>query len=121
MNRITKVVVATIFFLSAPAVLACDYPSRPGDLPDGSTATKEEMLAGLKAVNAYQVAMQEYLDCIEADEVVVAVATMDDVGRATKQKRSALFDKKYNAAVNEMTLTVEKFNVQIRDYKKRQD
>lgn len=120
MNRITKVVVSTIFFLGTTAVLACDYPSRPGDLPDGSTAAKDEMLAGLKAVNAYQVSMQEYLDCIEADEVV-AVTAMDGVDDDTEQKRSAMINKKYNAAVDEMTLTVEEFNVQIRAYKERQD
>jgi hypothetical protein len=62
--------------------------------------------------------MQVYLDCIEADEVV-AVTGMDDADEEATQKRSTMFNKKYNAAVDEMTLTVEEFNAQIRAYKQR--
>jgi len=118
MNKMTRAVVAAIFFLSGPMVLACDYPSRPADLPDGATASKDEMFVGVKAISAYQTTMQEYLDCIEADEIV-AVTGMDSVDKEAKQKRSTMFNKKYNAAVDEMTLTVEQFNAQIRAYKQR--
>ena len=118
MNKMTRAVVAAIFFLSGSMVLACDYPSRPADLPNGTTASKDEMFVGVKAISAYQAAMQEYLDCIEADEIV-AVTGMDDVDKEAKQKRSKMFNKKYNAAVDEMTLTVEHFNAQIRAYKQQ--
>ncbi len=118
MNKMIRAVVAAVFFLSGPIVLACDYPSRPADLPDGATASKDEMFVGVKAINAYQSAMQTYLECIEADEVV-AVTGMDDVDEEAKKKRASMFNKKYNAAVDEMTLTVEQFNAQIRAYKQQ--
>jgi len=113
-----RAVVAAVFFLSAPAVLACDYPSRPAEIPDGSVASQDEMFVGVKAINAYQTAMQEDLDCIAADEKA-AVTGMDDADDKAKQKRATMFNKKYNAAVEEMTLVVEQFNVEIRAYKQR--
>lgn len=113
-----RTVLAAVFFLSAPAVLACDYPSRPAEMPDGSVASQDEMFVGVKAIKAYQTAMQEYLDCIEADEIV-AVTGMDDADDKAKKKHAAMFSKKYNAAVDEMALVVEKFNVEIRVYKQR--
>ncbi|MCH8159885.1 MAG: hypothetical protein IIA08_08400 [Proteobacteria bacterium] len=113
-----RAVLTAVFFLSAPAVLACDYPSRPAEIPDGSVASQDEMFVGVKAINAYQTAMQEYLDCIDADEKV-AVTSMDDADDKTKKKRATMYNKKYNAAVEEMTLVVEQFNVEIRAYKQR--
>lgn len=98
--------------------MACDYPAKPDDLPDGATATKEEMLAGVKSINAYQKAMETYLACIEADEVVAAQA-LDADDEEGKTRRQELFNQKYNAAVEEQTMAVEEFNAQIRAYKAR--
>ena len=117
-SNMIRAVLTAVFFLSAPAVLACDYPSRPAEIPDGSVASQDEMFVGVKAINAYQTAMQEYLDCIDADEKV-AVTRMDDADDKTKKKRATMYNKKYNAAVEEMTLVVEQFNVEIRAYKQR--
>ena len=117
-SNMIRAVLTAVFFLSAPAVLACDYPSRPAEIPDGSVASQDEMFVGVKAINAYQTAMQEYLDCIEADEKV-AVTSTDDADDKAKKKRATMFNKKYNAAVEEMTLVVEQFNVEIRAYKQR--
>ena len=118
MNKKTRTIIFAVLFLFAPMAFACDYPSRPADLPDGATASQDEMFVGVKAINAYQDAMKAYLKCIEADEIV-AVTGMDDVDAEAKGKRSAMFDKKYNAAVEEMTLVVEEFNAQIRAYKQQ--
>lgn len=98
--------------------MACNYPAPPKDLPDGDTAEKDQMLAAVKLIAAYQESMSEYLACIEADEVV-ALQALDDGDAAGKKRRKSMFDKKYNAAVDEQTRAVEKFNAEIRDYKAR--
>ena len=116
MNNMTKTLISTILIFSASAAFACDYPSAPDDLPDGNTASKDEMLAGVKVIAKYQEDMETYLSCIEADEVVALQAVTDDDAKA---QRKLMFDKKYNAAVEEQTLTVEEFNAQIRAYKSR--
>ncbi len=104
--------------LVAPLALACDYPAPPKNLPEGATSTKEEMLAGVKMISSYQAEMAVYLDCIEADEIVATQALAEDDEEGKRQSK-IMFDKKYNAAVDEQTKTVEIFNAEIRDFKAR--
>ena len=96
---------------------ACDYPHR-ADVPDGTTATKEQMIEGQRSVKAYMGAMEEYLSCIEAAEQET-VAGGNDLDEASKQQRIEMYNKKYNAAVDEMNLIAEQFNMQVRAYKGR--
>lgn len=117
MNKLTRTAVAVAMFFAAQGALACDYPQRI-DVPDGGTATKEDMIAGQKSVKAYMASMEEYLSCIEADEAQ-AVLSMGDVDADAKRQREELFNKKYNAAVEEMNLVAEEFNMQVRAYKDR--
>lgn len=120
MTKTIKVFVSVIFLLSASLAVACDYPPSPKDLPNGSTASKDEMLAGVKTIAKYQENMEAYLTCIEAEEIVAIQALADDDDEG-KQQRKAMFDKKYNAAVDEQTRTVEQFNAEIRAYKAKAD
>ena len=101
----------------AQGAFACDYPQRI-DVPDGATATKEDMIAGQKGVKTYMASMEEYLACIESDEAQ-SVLGMGDVDADAKRQREDLFNKKYNAAVEEMNLVAEEFNMQVRAYKDR--
>lgn len=117
MNKILNTVISATFIFGAPLAFACDYPSR-ADVPDGATATKEEMIAGQRGVKAYMSKMEEYLSCIEAAEQETVAAT-DETDEAAKQQRIDMYNKKYNAAVDEMNLVAEEFNVQVRAYKER--
>lgn len=101
--------------LFAQNALACDYPERVGNLPDGNTATRDEMIAGKKSVQSYLANMESYLTCIESEETQSLIA-MGEVDEETKRQRKSTFDKKYNAAVEEMNLVAEQFNIQLRAY-----
>lgn len=118
MNNMTKLLISIAFLVASPLAFSCDYPAPPKDLPLGASATKEEMLAGVKLISKYQENMTEYLTCIEADEVV-AVQAFDDDDTDAKDQSKMMFDKKYNAAVDEQSRTVEKFNAEIRAFKAR--
>ena len=56
---------AITVLLAAVAVpaLGCDRPTAPGSIPDGTKATKEEMLAAKKEVDAFKSGMEEYFAC----------------------------------------------------------
>lgn len=110
-----KSAISVAILLMAQSALACDYPRRV-DMPDGATAGKDDMLTGQKDVKAYMAAMDEYLTCIEGEEAT-AVLALGDVDEDTKRQRAELFNKKYNAAVEQMNLVAEEFNVQVRAYK----
>ena len=117
MNRVLQGFFATVFLLGATVALACDYPAR-ADVPNGNSATKDEMIQGQRKVKSYMAAMEEYLTCIESAEQET-VAGNDDLDEEQKQQRIAMFNKKYNAAVEEMNLVAEQFNTQVRAYKDR--
>lgn len=117
MNKMMKTAVSVSMLFAAQAALACDYPQRI-DVPNGTTASKEDMIAGQKGVKSYMASMEDYLACIEADEAQ-AVLGMGDVDEDTKRQREEMFNKKYNAAVEEMNLVAEEFNMQVRAYKDR--
>jgi len=115
MNKIMKSAISVALLFVAQSALACDYPERV-DLPDGATASKEIMIAGQKGVKSYMAAMDTYLACIESEEAV-AVLALGDIDEDTKRQRAEMFNKKYNAAVEQMNLVAEEFNVQVRAYK----
>jgi len=117
MIKTMQTLLSIIMLLSAPLVFACDYPQRVG-VPDGTTATKEEMITGQRDIKEYLAAMDEYLACIEAAEQNT-VAGLDETEEDAKQQRIEMFNKRYNAAVEEMNLVAEEFNVQVRTYKER--
>lgn len=117
MNKFSRFLIFAVTAFGTPLAFACDYPERAA-VPDGATATKEEMIAGQRGVKAYMGAMEEYLSCIEAAEQET-VAASDQLDEETRQQRIEMYNKKYNAAVDEMNLLAEEFNMQVRAYKER--
>lgn len=116
MRNISQTIILSTLLLAVPLAFACDYPQR-ASVPDGATATKEEMINGQRDVKSYMAAMEEYLSCIEAAEQETVAG--NELDEDTKQQRIAMFNKKYNAAVDEMNLVAAEFNIQVRAYKER--
>ncbi len=116
MMKLLQLLATTAGLLGASVALSCDYPEST-DVPDGNTATKEEMVAGQRDVKSYMAAMELYLSCIETAEQETIAG--DDLDEESKQQRIAMFNKKYNAAVEAMNLVAEQFNAQVRAYKDR--
>ena len=115
MNKLIKTAVSVTMLFIAQGALACDYPQRI-DVPNGATATKDEMIAGHKGVKKYMANMDAYLTGIEAEEAQ-AVIELGEIAEETSRQRAEMFNKKYNAAVEEMNLVAEEFNIQVRTYK----
>ena len=55
--------VAILCAMGSTPIFACVRPSAPSSIPDGATASKEDMLAAKKAVDAFKAGMEEYLSC----------------------------------------------------------
>jgi hypothetical protein len=84
--------VAILCAMGSTPVLACEKPSAPSSIPDGSTASKEDMLAAKKAVDAFKSSMEEYFTC---------------------EKSSA----KKDAAGAELLKVADRFNAQVKAFK----
>ena len=129
MKTLIAALIAASGLVGAVAHGACTYPTAPASLPNGDTATKEEMLAGKQAVGKYNDEMTAYLSCIklESDETLAAMEKEADASEAGKKALEAQkkeyevkHTQKHNAAVDEVTAVVERFNEQVRAYKKKQ-
>ena len=114
MKNLIRAVAATVLFATPAIGFACEYPERP-TLPDGSTASKEDMIAAQTAVKAFPAAVDEYLDCIEQEEKD-AIAAMDNPDEETIKRRDDLLSKRFDAANEEKFLFGEKWNQQVRAY-----
>lgn len=113
-NRIVTSAALTLLGL-ASASIACDYPDR-ADIPNGSTATRDEMLAGQQSVKDYMAAMETYLACIEQAEADT-VEAMEEISEEERVNRQSALNKKYNAAVTEMETIAAQFNEEVRAYR----
>ncbi len=107
-------------FLGSTLVVAddCVMPEAPA-VPDGASATMEQMIAGQTAVKAFQAANIDYMACVEpgltaAGEQLPA-ATGDD--KAAAQKAYDEIEATYNAAVSAEEAVAGQFNAAIRAYK----
>jgi hypothetical protein len=101
---------------SAQANAACDYPVAPGKFPDGTQASKEEMLAAKNSVVKYNSDMETYLTCIKS-EYDAKVVAMGDATPEQKLEMERVQTQKQNAAVEEVTAVTERFNEQLRAWK----
>ena len=105
---------------AAHAQATCTYPRAPDHIPDGNTASKEEMIAGKNEVSRYNTEMNAYLDCIKL-EIDAATPkdpsklSKDDKAKADQQQK--ILTQKNNAAVDELQAIVGKFNEQLKAYK----
>ncbi len=103
---------------ASQAVAECTRPDQP-TLPDGAEATMEDMLAGQKAVKAFQAANVEYMKCLEVDFTAAEAAAQegtDEEKAAAAAAYTAGLDA-YNDAVSAEEAVAGQFNVEIREYK----
>ncbi|MDG2375537.1 MAG: hypothetical protein P8M18_04220 [Woeseiaceae bacterium] len=117
MNRLIKIVLSTTLVFSIGQAFACDYPERVL-IPNGNTATREEMIEGQRGVKTYVANMEVYLECIVEEATQAGDAIADP---QQEQERDEMLNKKYNAAVDEMERLAAQFNAEVQAYRARDD
>jgi|DEB0MinimDraft_10_1074344.scaffolds.fasta_scaffold365617_1 hypothetical protein len=98
----------------AAAASNCVEPSAPA-IPEGSTASMEEMVEAQTAVKTYQTAMSNYRMCIENH-----MASIDEALKEGDKEAGADYlnhNRRFNEAVSNEEVVAEEFNTAIRAYK----
>ncbi|PZN30954.1 MAG: hypothetical protein DIU71_11085 [Proteobacteria bacterium] len=95
------------------------YPKAPASIPDGSTATEQEMIAGMNAVKEYNANVTAYLSCLEMEMKARIEAVGQDAPQSQIAQIKAIHAKRHDAAVEELEAHAERFNEQVRVYKAR--
>ena len=119
MRKLTTAIISATMMLSTATVFACDYPDRVM-IPNGNTATKEEMIEGQRGVKKYVADMETYLECI-VEEEKQAQASMGDLSPEAVAERETMMNKKYNAAVDEMERVAAQFNAEVQAYRAQEE
>ncbi|HTV52323.1 MAG TPA: hypothetical protein VME21_14135 [Steroidobacteraceae bacterium] len=89
-----------------PARADCVLPPAPSKVPDGTSASEQEMLSAMQTLKQYDGDVNIYLKCLEFEE---------------KQMRlsSGERETKHNTAVAQLEKVASKFNEQVRVYKSK--
>jgi DNA repair ATPase RecN len=95
--------------LAPAAQAACEYPADV-KIPDGKSATQDDISTASSAVKKYLADMEAYMACIDADAAALPVEQQTPEAKALHVKR-------YNAAVDAMEATANSFNEQLRAFK----
>jgi hypothetical protein len=92
---------------AAPAFAdTCLLPPAPSKVPDGTSASEQEMLSAMATLKQYDGDINVYLKCLEFEE---------------KQNRLSAADreKEHNTAVAQLEKVASKFNEQVRVFKSK--
>ena len=103
---------------AAPAAADCVYPKAPTTLPQGSTATYEQMLEARTAVSAFDTAVYEFTVCLalQAQEI----RDNGDLGEEELANALAQLTAIHNAAIADAEFIAEQFNQQLRIFRERE-
>ena len=94
-------------------VFACDYPTGKPEIPEGKTATNEQMMTSQKDVQEYVAKMEVYVACLDQ--------TVDALGDTITDAQRNFHAQKHNAAVDEMQALADQYNAEVRAFKQAQD
>jgi hypothetical protein len=94
----------------------CVVASPPAAPPDGTTASKEEMLAARSAFQQYDAATNSYLKCVD---LTIARVTQQfpSASAVDRQTLRTLGDGAHNTAIDQEQALADRLNVQVRAFK----
>jgi hypothetical protein len=101
----------------APVYADCTPPTIAVKIPDGASATKEDMLAAQHAIKDGDAAIAAFADCLRTEQDAKIAAGGDKLTDADKLKISADYVNRQNAEVEKLQKLADQFNVELRAYK----
>jgi hypothetical protein len=107
--------------LAGPVYADCSYPPPPAKLPDGNTATMQEMLDAKTAVTQYNKDINAYVACIKLEHETAVTNAGDKLTPEQKADMEKMEVQKNNAAVDQLQSVADRFNEQVRLYKAKND
>ena len=104
--RIRIPALAALLLYSVSAAAGCLLPAPPSRIPDGSSATEQEMVAAMHTLKQYNDDVGEYTKCLEFEQ---------------KRNRISFDDQAKNRdnALNKLATVAAQFNEQVRRFKAR--
>jgi hypothetical protein len=99
---------------SAQVYADCSYPAPPTKVPDGNTATKDEMMAAMKDIKTYDLQVKAYTDCLKLEHDTALAKTDPKISKEQKDEIERIYDKKNDSAIDAEQAVVTRFNEQVK-------
>lgn len=115
-----KALLPALLLAAAAATIAhaeCVPPSTDVKIPDGNTATMDDMLAAKKAIQASNAAVETFTTCLKSEQDAKIAAGGADMKDEQKVKISTDYMNRQNAEVEKLQKLADQFNVEVRNYK----
>lgn len=109
----SKLVALALLALSMTAHADCPFPKAPATIPDGKTATEDEMKTAMMAFKAYNDEVTNFSACLTEE------TKSKSAGSGQLLQLKTMQSKKINAAVDELQAKAKLFNEQVRAFKSR--
>lgn len=97
-------VAALAYAASLPAHADCELPPAPSKIPDGNTASQQEMVTAMNTLKEYNGDVETYLKCLDFEAKQNHISSGDQ-------------EKLHNTAVDTLQKIATKFNEQVRTFK----
>lgn len=82
----------------------CRLPPAPSKIPDGNTASQQEMITAMETIKQYNNDVQTYLKCLDFEARQNQLSPGDQTSL-------------HNAAIDQLTHIADEFNAQVRTFK----
>jgi len=106
--------------MASPAHAACTAPTNEVKIPNGNTATMDEMLAAKKAIQENNAVVETYTQCLKAEQEAKLAAGGPDMKDEAKVKISTEYANLQNIEVEKLQKLADQFNVEVRAFKAKQ-
>ena len=106
--------------LASPAHATCTAPTNEVKIPNGNTATMDEMLAAKKAIQENNALVETYTQCLKAEQEAKIAAGGPDMKDEAKVKISTEYANLQNIEVEKLQKLADQFNVEVRAFKAKQ-
>jgi site-specific recombinase XerC len=117
--KVLSALALTATLTAGAAYADCQYPPAPDKLPDGATATLEQMLTAQKTVKAYQKSIDDYVACIDKALEEAMARSGDKLKPEQKLDMQKVEAQKHNAAIDQEQSIADRFNEQVKVFKAR--
>jgi hypothetical protein len=107
-KMINFAVVAVLGFVANTAWADCTFPKPPQQIPDGSSATEEQMKTAMNAFKTYKADLETFGACLDAE-----------AKQSSSMAAKSMQSKKIAAANEEFENKAKAFNEQVRIFKSK--
>jgi hypothetical protein len=108
-------IIATL--CAGTAYAACTAPDAIAKIPNGSKATKDEMVAAQRSVKAYDAAVKGFTDCLKTEQDAEIAAGGDKMTDEQKAKIAGRYAAKQNTEVDKLQKAADRFNIELKAFK----